>query len=97
MTPPILLLQRVLPIALLCGAVATVPYLLLSPTGMPRLEELERERERIAEERSQLADHIRQLRVEVDRVKNDPRAVERAARNRLGLVRQTEVIFQFDD
>ena len=74
-----------------------MPYLLVSPTGLPRLAELEGERDRIAEERSQLADHIRQLRVEVDRVKNDPRAVERAARNRLGLVRQTEVIFQFDD
>ncbi|HEV8551481.1 MAG TPA: septum formation initiator family protein, partial [Polyangiaceae bacterium] len=32
---------------------------------------------------------------EVARVKDDPAYVERAARDELGLLRQTEVVFQF--
>jgi len=38
---------------------------------------------------------IEQLRAEVARAKSDPAVVERIARDELGLVRQTEVVFQF--
>jgi cell division protein FtsB len=89
--------QRVLPLAVLAMAVATVPVLVLSPTGLPRLRNLEEERQRTSEEISRLGSQINELRAEVSRIKSDPAAVERAARDELGLVRTTEVVFQFSD
>jgi cell division protein FtsB len=44
-----------------------------------------------------LAQEIRELRAEVRQIKQDPAAVERVARDELGLVRQTEVVFQFKE
>lgn len=89
--------QRVLPLAVLTVAAVSVPVLILSPTGLPRLENLEEERRRVSEEISRLSSQITALRAEVARIKTDPAAVERAARDELGLVRTTEVVFQFSE
>jgi cell division protein FtsB len=89
--------QRVLPLAVLLLAAVSVPVLVLSPTGLPRLRNLEEERQRTNEEISKLGSQINELRAEVSRIKSDPAAVERAARDELGLVRTTEVVFQFSD
>jgi cell division protein FtsB len=89
--------QRVLPLAVLAVASISVPVLVLSPTGLPRLRNLEEERQRANEEISRLGSQITALRAEVARIKTDPAAVERAARDELGLVRTTEVVFQFSD
>gem|GEM_PF-961189 len=89
--------QRVLPLLVLAVAVVSVPFLMLSPTGLPRLRNLEEERRRANEEISRLGSQITALRAEVARIKSDPAAVERAARDELGLVRTTEVVFQFSE
>jgi cell division protein FtsB len=89
--------QRVLPLAVLAVAIVSVPVLMLSPTGLPRLRNLEEERKRANEEISRLGSQITALRAEVARIKSDPAAVERAARDELGLVRTTEVVFQFSE
>jgi len=89
--------QRVLPLLVLAVAVISVPVLILSPTGLPRLRNLEEERRKADEEISRLSSQITALRAEVARIKSDPAAVERAAREALGLVRTTEVVFQFSD
>lgn len=89
--------QRVLPLLVLAVAVVSVPFLMLSPTGLPRLRNLEEERRRANEEISRLGSQITGLRAEVARIKSDPAAVERAARDELGLVRTTEVVFQFSE
>ena len=89
--------QRVLPLTVLAVAAISVPVLMLSPTGLPRLRNLEEERRRANEEVSRLGSQIATLRAEVSRIKTDPAAVERAARDELGLVRTTEVVFQFSD
>ena len=89
--------QRVLPLAVLAVATVSVPFLMLSPTGLPRLRNLEEERRRANDEISRLGSQIGGLRAEVARIKTDPAAVERAARDELGLVRTTEVVFQFSD
>lgn len=91
------LVERVLPIGLLVLSAVSVPALALSPWGLPRLDALQRERAAVSEEISRLSDEIRQLRVEVERIKTDPAAVERVARDQLGLLRQTEIVFQFED
>lgn len=92
-----LFVQRILPLAVLAIAAVSVPLLMLSATGLPRLQGLREEKLRAEEEVSRLSQQIWELRAEVARIKDDPAAVEQAARDELGLVRQTEVVFQFHD
>jgi cell division protein FtsB len=89
------LAQRYLPLLLLVGAMVSVPALVLSPVGLPRLRALEAERARIELQISRKSAEIRRLRAEVQALKEDPAEVERVARDQLGLVRQTELVFQF--
>jgi cell division protein FtsB len=86
-----------MPLAVLAIAAISVPMLMLSATGLPRLQGLREEKVRADEEVSRLSQQIWELRAEVARIKDDPAAVERAARDELGLVRRTEVVFQFHD
>ena len=95
MTSGALFARRVLPLAVLALAAISVPMLMLSATGLPRLQSLRDEKVRADDEVSRLSQDIWELRAEVARIKDDPAAVERAARDELGLVRRTEVVFQF--
>lgn len=86
--------QRALPIAaLLLGAVGA-PTLLLSSGGIARLDRLERQRGEVELDISRLAKRIHHLRSQTRAAKSDPLEIERLARDRLGLVRRTEVVFQ---
>jgi len=87
--------KRVLPLGLTAAAAIAVPLLVFSPTGLARLNALREERGRADEEVARLSREIERLRAEVRRIKEDPAYVERAARDELGLLRQTEVVFQF--
>lgn len=80
---------------LLALAALGVPALLISSSGISRLERLRIERETAELEISRLGKRIEELRAQVTRIKTDPDAVERVARDQLGLVRQTEVVFHF--
>ena len=84
-----------MPLAVLALAAISVPTLMLSATGLPRLQSLRDEKVRADDEVSHLSQDIWELRADVARIKDDPAAVERAARDELGLVRRTEVVFQF--
>jgi cell division protein FtsB len=95
MHPTVALIQRLMPVAVLCTAVVSVPVMIFSADGLGRLRHLEAEKQRADEEVSRLSEQIRRLRAEVRRIKDDPTMVERVARDELGLVRQTEVVFQF--
>ena len=86
-----------MPLAVLAIAAISVPMMMLSATGLPRLQGLREEKVRADDEVSRLSQQIWELRAEVARIKDDPAAVERAARDELGLVRRTEVVFQFHD
>lgn len=95
MSPSVLLVQRILPLGVLGLALVSVPVLVLSPDGLSRLEHLKQEKRRADEEVSRLSQQISELREQVARIKDDPALVERVARDELGLVRKTEVVFQF--
>ncbi len=69
--------------------------MILAPGGVHRLDNLEKEKRQSDAEEVRLSEQIRQLRAQVKRIKDDPTAVEQVARDELGLVRQTEVVFQF--
>lgn len=91
------MLERVLPLGLLALSVTAAPWLMFSSSGIPRLRALEVERAGVDEEVSRLSAEIRRLRAEVERAKTDPAAVERTARDELGLVRRTELVLQFEN
>lgn len=76
-------------------ALGSVPLQMFSATGLPQLRHLEAERTKTLEQVSRLSQEISEIRAEVERIKSDPTAVEQVARDELGLVRQTEVVFQF--
>jgi cell division protein FtsB len=87
--------ERTLPIAMLCLALVAVPVLVLQPEGLPRLRNLEKELDDVTSENAESYREVERLRVEVRELRDDPAAVERIARGELGMVRKSEVVFQF--
>jgi len=89
------LYQRALPLLVIATAAVSAPVMIFSPRGLDRLSALKDERVRADDEVRRLTREIERLRAEVLRIKEDPAAIERVARDEMGLVRQTEVVFQF--
>ncbi len=89
------LFERVLPLTILAMAIIGAPVMILSPQGLPRLKGLQKELHDVDEENAELRREIDALRGRVTRLRDDPRAVEQIARDKLGLVRKSEVVFQF--
>ena len=89
------LAERILPIAILAMAVVGVPVMMLAPEGLPRLRTLSKELAQVESENAEQRQQIQQLRGKVRHLREDPAAVERIARDELGLVRTSEVVFQF--
>jgi cell division protein FtsB len=89
-------LLRGLPLAVLTISLVTVPVLVLEPQGVPRMRSLEKELAGVQAENAELRRDVARLRTEVKDLREDPAAVERIAREQLGLVRKSEVVFQFD-
>jgi cell division protein FtsB len=89
------LLERTLPIAILSLALIAVPLLVLEPQGLPRLRALQKELDEVTAENADSVREVERLRVEVQELRDDPAAVERIARGELGMVRKSEVVFQF--
>jgi cell division protein FtsB len=90
-------LERALPIGLLAVALVGAPIMIFSRDGMPRLEAVENEMETVEHENAELQREIDYLRARVTRLRDDPAAVERLARDELGLIRQSEIVFQFPE
>jgi cell division protein FtsB len=91
----VLFLERILPISILAMAAVGVPVMMLAPQGIPRLVLLSRELSQVDTENAALRQQIQHLRGRVQHLREDPVAVERIARDELGLVRTSEVVFQF--
>ena len=69
--------------------------MMLAPEGLPRSRSLSKELGQVEAENAELRQHIQHLRGRVHHLREDPVAVERIARDELGLVRTSEVVFQF--
>jgi cell division protein FtsB len=87
---------RGLPLAVLTVSLIAVPVLVLEPQGMPRMRALETELKGVEAENAELRRDVARLRTDVKNLRDNPQAVERIAREQLGLVRKSEVVFQFD-
>ncbi len=81
---------------MLAAGIFGTPILLLSTGGLGRLDRLEQEQQSVELEISRITKRIEHLRTEAEGLKERPAAVERAARDQLGLLRQTEVVLQFE-
>ncbi len=97
MSVSFVVLQRILPLSVLAVAGISVPMMVFSPEGLTRLSHLQDEKRRADEELARLTQQIQELRAQVARIKEDPSLIEREARDELGLVRKTEVVFQFKE
>src|SRR4051812_13618207 len=84
-----------LPFGLLVFAVVCVPLRILSEEGLPRYRKLKAQLERVTGETATLKRDIERLTEEVEGLRSDPEAVERIARDELGMIREGEVLFQF--
>jgi cell division protein FtsB len=76
-------------------ALVAVPVLVLEPAGLPRLRGLQKELDGVNTDNDELRREVGRLRVEVRELRDDPAAIERIARDQLGMVRKSEVVFQF--
>lgn len=88
-------ITRLLPFGLLVFAVVCVPLRILSEDGLPRYRKLRDQLEHVTAENARLSRQIQKRSLEVDALRKDPEAVERLARDELGMIRDGEIVFQF--
>lgn len=85
-----------LPFGLLIIAIVVVPLQILDDHGLPRYQQLRDQLADVQDENRSLRNEAASLRDEVERLRTDPSAVETVARDDLGMVREGEIVFQFD-
>jgi cell division protein FtsB len=85
------------PFGLLVFTVASVSLRILSDAGLPRYRKLRAQLEHIQQENKLLQKRITHLTRDVRDLSHDPEAVERIARDELGLLRDGELLFQFGE
>lgn len=85
----------IIPVGLLGFTLVTVPMTLVDGRGTPRYFELKQSVERARKNNAQLEREIANLQSEIELLRNDARAIERLARDELGMVREGEIVFQF--
>ncbi len=90
-------LAWLLPLSLLIGAIVAVPLLVLDERGLPRYRALRSELAEIERTNARLRDEVRRLDSDVRGLRTDERAIERIARDELGMVREGEIVFQFPE
>src|SRR5690554_2435400 len=78
--------------AVVCGLL----YFVLTNPAVDRLEVLNSELGTLEEQNAALAEKNRRLEREIVALRDDPRLAERRARERVGLARPDELIFQFE-
>lgn len=90
-------LPWLLPLLLLGMAVVAVPLLMFDPKGLPRYQALNTELQRARNFNAKLSTDVEHLKQEVKGLRTDRLAVERIARDELGMVHEGEIVFQFEE
>lgn len=85
------------PFALLVMAIVAVPLHILDEAGLPRYRVLEAELRQVEARNDRLRREVGSLKREVRALRTDPSAIERIARDELGMIRDEEIIFQFPE
>jgi cell division protein FtsB len=74
-----------------------VPLHIFDEAGLPRYRLLKRELREIEGDNERLRREVHRLQREVRAVRTDPQAIERIARDELGMIRDDEIVFQFPE
>src|SRR5687767_8444360 len=90
-------LAWMLPLSLLIGSIVAVPLLVLGDAGLPRYRALRDELHEVRRHNDRLREEVRQLDHEVSALRTDEAAIERIARDELGMIREGEIVFQFPE
>jgi cell division protein FtsB len=80
---------------LLVFTMVAVPLLIFDEKSLPRYQSLRAQLERSENNARQMEREVEALKKQVTRLRDDPLAVERIARDELGMIRSDELIFQF--
>lgn len=86
--------RRLLIAALLAVSLAYLPYRVYLRSGVAHLIGLQAELDQVRADNGKLRQDNRRLHRELDRLKDDELAIERVAREELGLVRPGEIVFK---
>lgn len=89
--------MRLLVVVLLAAGLGTLPLQIFGERGLTRYRRLQREHQSLVGRNLRLAGDIRQMELEVRRLRDDDVTLERAARDDLGMVRSGELIFVVDE
>lgn len=90
-------LAFLMPFALLVTAIVAVPLRILDEQGLPRYRALKQELREVEAQNDRLTREVRDLDRRVEALKVDPAAIERIARDELGMIRDGELVFQFPE
>ncbi len=80
----------------LAVALGYLPYKLYLRSGLVQYVTLRQELAALTARNEGLQNSIRELRHQLERMKEDPAAIERVARDELGMVRSGEVVFKVE-
>jgi cell division protein FtsB len=86
-----------LPLGLLLFAIVFVPLRILEAEGLPRYRALRAELQQTREGNARLRREVIDLQRQVVHLRDDPEAIERIARDEIGMLRSDEIVFQFQD
>ena len=84
-----------LPFGLLVLSIVSVPLAILDEQGLPRYRALKSELADVRRVNERMRRDVEDLQREVAALRSDPEAIERIARDELGMVRDDEILFQF--
>lgn len=90
-------LAWLLPFGLLVLAIVAVPLRILDSQGLPRYRALRTELAEVKAQNARFRREVRDLEREVRALRTDPAAIERIARDELGMIRKGELVFQFPE
>jgi cell division protein FtsB len=86
-----------LPLGLLLFAIVFVPLRILEDEGLPRYRALRTELQQTRAANARTQRELIELEQRVQRLRSQPEAIERIARDELGMLRSDEILFQFAD
>ncbi len=83
---------------LIAGLILLVWYFsLFGEKGLIKIIQLRRERDRIIADVSRMEEENKRLQEEIKRLREDSRYLESVARRDLGLIKENEILFIFED
>lgn len=91
-----IVVKEYVPISVMALAFVTVVFSLFGEDSISRLSNLKTAIDNQQKENTDLHDRVTLLREQVVSLREDPRALEKAARNELGLSRPNEEIYIFE-